>query len=167
MNFKNFNLIGFLKFLAPIIFVGFIFVMIYLFIRLFIKKENHIRIFVLLSSLFIFTAYFLLFTNAGNKGYQELYQFIRKIYKLIVNYFIILSVNFVLQVESLFNCAIIAAFLVGLISLYKCIVNQIKLHSLVKQYTFSIKNIIIQKVKLVKKIYLHNFNDICSCVYNC
>lgn len=154
------ELFNLLKILSPFIFLGFIFLITLLAVKLFVTKKVFRNISICVAIFYVSLVLILCCTDSGKAGYASLYNFIKTTTKLALNALVIMSANSVQILQGLVNMTLSIFALVSFVVLIKQIIINVKFLELSGAYRITIKEIklILNHQVIDEKIDTSNFD---------
>lgn len=154
------ELFNLLKILSPFIFLGFIFLITLLAVKLFVTKKVFRNTLICVAIFYVSLVLILCCTDSGKAGYASLYNFIKTTTKLALNALVIMSANSVQILQGLVNMTLSIFAFVSFVVLIKQIIIDVKFLELSGAYRITIKEIklILNHQVIDEKIDTSNFD---------
>lgn len=127
------------KILSPFIFIGFIFLITLLVVKLFVTKKVFRSTLICVGIFYVSLILILCCTDSGKVGYASLYNFIKTTTKLALNALVIMSANSVQILQGLVNTTLSIFALASFIVLIKQIIIDVEFLELSGAYRITIK----------------------------
>ena len=154
------ELFNLLKILSPFIFLGFIFLITLLVVKLFVTKKVFRSTLICVGIFYVSLILILCCTDSGKVGYASLYNFIKTTTKLALNALVIMSANSVQILQGLVNTTLSIFALASFIVLIKQIIIDVEFLELSGAYRITIKEfkLILNHQVIDEKIDKSNFD---------
>ena len=154
------ELFNLLKILSPFIFLGFIFLITLLVVKLFVTKKVFRSTLICVGIFYVSLILILCCTDSGKVGYASLYNFIKTTTKLALNALVIMSANSVQILQGLVNTTLSIFALASFIVLIKQIIIDVEFLELSGAYRITIKEFkfILNHQVIDEKIDNSNFD---------
>ena len=148
------------KILSPFIFIGFIFLITLLVVKLFVTKKVFRSTLICVGIFYVSLILILCCTDSGKVGYASIYNFIKITTKLALNALVIMSANSVQILQGLVNTTLSIFALASFIVLIKQIIIDVEFLELSGAYRITIKEIklILNHQVIDEKINTSNFD---------
>ena len=148
------------KILSPFIFIGFIFLITLLVVKLFVTKKVFRSTLICVGIFYVSLILILCCTDSGKVGYASLYNFIKTTTKLALNALVIMSANSVQILQGLVNTTLSIFALASFIVLIKQIIIDVEFLELSGAYRITIKEfkLILNHQVIDEKIDKSNFD---------
>ena len=148
------------KILSPFIFIGFIFLITLLVVKLFVTKKVFRSTLICVGIFYVSLILILCCTDSGKVGYASIYNFIKTTTKLALNALVIMSVNSVQILQGLVNTTLSIFALASFIVLIKQIIIDVEFLELSGAYRITIKEfkLILNHQVIDEKIDKSNFD---------
>ena len=148
------------KILSPFIFIGFIFLITLLVVKLFVTKKVFRSALICVGIFYVSLILILCCTDSGKVGYASIYNFIKTTTKLALNALVIMSANSVQILQGLVNTTLSIFALASFIVLIKQIIIDVEFLELSGAYRITIKEfkLILNHQVIDGKIDTSNFD---------